>query len=222
MSNFPKDCDGKFTRAWLDKEGFFDVSKEIFGGLMPCWVKKMNSFKLNFLRQKKVKNKQKAEIDRTSRNVRQKTSSLLRPSEFGRNAASSFPSSNGEKFMGVSFNSILATFDGRLAKTTSIGGTGSEPSRSNIEDCQKKRCVKCAANSPGRSLSYAASEGTIRDDQTMARLNCAEGNASRNSVPDAFFVDSASRVRGLCVAKTNVSASIEGGRQGFAEASNVE
>ena len=48
------------------------------------------------------------EIDR---NVRQKTSSILRPSEFAGKAMSSFSSSNEEKFMGVTFSSIQVTVD---------------------------------------------------------------------------------------------------------------
>jgi hypothetical protein len=33
-------------------KGFLMCSKIIFGGLTPCWVKKINSLKVNFLRQK--------------------------------------------------------------------------------------------------------------------------------------------------------------------------
>ena len=57
--------------------------------------------------------------------------------------------------------------------------------------------------------------------QSLASLDCAIGNASAASVPDGFFIDKASRPRGICDAKDNVRAPADKGRQGIAEASNL-
>eukprot|EP01036_Dinobryon_divergens_P033078 gene33078-42791_t len=190
------------------------------------------------------------EIDR---NVRQKTSSILRSSEFVSKAASSFSSSNGEKFMGVGFNSIPATFDpttmddwrtlrpseALVPKQEDLSSpTTQELSTyllrfivSNIDMTKVSETSKRSDASSVQRIHLDALSRipllkerfvtTTETKESLKRLNCPEGDASANSVPDALFVDSASHVRGICIAKTNVSAPIEGGRQGFAEASNV-
>jgi len=56
---------------------------------------------------------------------------------------------------------------------------------------------------------------------TMAQLNCIDGTASSTSIPDGFGVDTEGNIRCLMEAKSNVSSTVEGGRQGLSEGINV-